>query len=606
MTDDTRSRRRRLARALILVLALVASGGGMSSVQAQAPEAPAKAEPKASQGSVEPTASQRSAETTPSIEDLKPKLGQFFIFGLPGPDLSEATRKHILDTRATAFILFRRNLNSNKQVTELTRGLHKLSEEITGQPALIGLDQEGGRVIRIPFDPPLPSAYAMGQTRDPALIEGISFQVGRALRQLGFNVNFAPVLDLGTDTKYSFLGQRAFSDDPVWASDFGAAFARGHVRARVLPVAKHFPGIGPIPNDPHLSLVRRPVSMEELRTRDLVPFENFTRISESGIMISHLIYPKIDPVLPGTFSKAIVEDLLQTQLNYKGLVVTDDLMMEGAKASKHFEDDIVKAFEAGADLLMITWSGARQKQGVNALWKALQNGRIKPETVVARLAKMERIRANVKMDRTPFALDDRRLLVYNFKPYEKVIDQALNKTLSEAGRALMFPPSARMLVLRDQAKVLESLATRTPQSESIPSINQGSLKQILAQLQKSPTSTDVTSNDVDTWVYFIRSRAEAEIAASIPLKVRNQVLLVNLWRPDAKVGAFPNQVGLFMSHPKANQLLAAWINERVLQSRVRPSDDPSRFGQLPSRHLRAFPSSDVSRAVSIDPGPLSR
>lgn len=597
MTDDTRSARRRLVRPLFLVLALCAIGTVVPSVQAQETVATTK---------VEATSTNAVSAVAPSIAELKPKLGQFFIFGLPGPDLSEATRNHILETRATAFILFRRNLQSNKQVTELTRGLHKLSEEINGQPALIGLDQEGGRVVRIPFDPPLPSAYAMGQTRDPALIEGISYQVGRALRQLGFNVNFAPVLDLGTDTQYSFLGQRAFSNDPVWASDFGAAFARGHVRARVLPVAKHFPGIGPIPNDPHLSLVRRPVSMEELRTRDLVPFENFARIADSGIMISHLIYPKIDPVLPGTFSKAIVEDLLQTQLEYKGLVVTDDLMMEGAKASKHFEDDIVKAFQAGADLLMITWSGARQKQAVNALAKALQDGRIKPETVVARLEKMERIRAKVKMDRTPFALDDRQLLVYNFKPYEKVIDHAFNKTLAEAGRVLMVPQSARMLVLRDQAKVLESLAARKPQSESNPSITQGSLKQILARLQKNSEIVDVTKDGVESWVLFVRNRAEAETAATIPTKLRKQILLVNLWRPDAKVGAFPNQVGLFMSHPKANQLLAAWINERVLQSRVRPSDDRSRFGQLPSRLLRDFPSSDVSRAVSIDPGPLSR
>ncbi len=589
MTDDTRSCRRRLARALILVLALVAGGNGMSSVQAQTPEAPAKDEPQASQ---------RAAES--SLEDLKPKLGQFFIFGLPGPDLSEATRKHILETRATAFILFRRNLKSNKQVTELTRGLHKLSEEINGQPALIGLDQEGGRVIRIPFEPPLPSAYAMGQTRDPETIETISFQVGRALRQLGFNVNFAPVLDLGTDTQYSFLGQRAFSDDPVWASDFGVAYARGHVRARVLPVAKHFPGIGPIPNDPHLSLVRRPVSMEELRTRDLVPFENFARIADSGIMISHLIYPKIDPHLPGTFSKAIVEDLLQTQLEYKGLVVTDDLMMEGAKASKDFENDIVKAFQAGADLLMITWSGARQKQAVNALAKALQDGRIKRETVLARLAKMERIRAKVKMDREPFALDDRQLLVYNFKPYEKVIDQAFRKSLREAGRALIFAPAEKMLVLRDQARILESLAQlRGPATVRPPAqIQQGNLAQIRAHLEATP--------DESTWVLFVRNRTEAEIANAIPVKLRKQILLVNLWRPDAKVGAFPNQVGLFMSHPKANQLLAAWINERVLQSRVQPSNDRSRFGQLPSRLLREFPSSDVSRAVSIDPGPLSR
>lgn len=579
MTDDTRSGRRRLSRPLILVLALAAGGFGVSSVQAQSPSPTTKVEP-----------ARATTAAAPSIDELKPQLGQFFIFGLPGPELTAPVRKHIQDTRATAFILFRRNLKTNKQVTELTRSLHKLSEEINGQPALIGLDQEGGRVVRIPFAPAIPSAYAMGQTRDPETIETISFQVGRALRQLGFNVNFAPVLDLGTDTQYSFLGQRAFSSDPVWASDFGAAYARGHVRARVLPVAKHFPGIGPVPNDPHLSLVRRSVSMEELRTRDLVPFENFARIADSGIMISHLIYPKIDPVSPGTFSKAIVEDLLQTQLGYEGLVVTDDLMMEGAKASKDFEDNIVRAFQAGADLLMITWSVERQKQAVNALWKALRDGRIKAETVAARLAKMERIRAKVRMDRAPFALDDRQLLVYNFKPYEQVIDRAFRKSLHEASRALSVAPADQMLVLREQAKILESLTGNRD-------IRQGTAAQIRARLERAGAEA--------TWVLFVRSRAETEFAAAIPAKLRRQILLVNLWRPDANVGAFPNQVGLFMSHPKAHQWLAAWINERVLQSRVRPSDERPRFGRLPSRLHPGFQSAGVSPAASADPDPLS-
>lgn len=579
MTDDTHSLRWRLLSRAFLAFALATTSVGATGVQAGEAGATTKV-----------AALRHSADAKlGDIQDVLPKLGQFFIFGLPGEELTESVRRHIRETGVSAFILFRRNLRSNKQVAALTTELHRLAVEQTGGSALIGIDQEGGKVIRIPFRPAIPSAYALGQTRDPELIENVSLQVGRALRQLGFNLNFAPVLDLGTDQQYSFLGQRAFSSDPIWTSDFGAAYARGQVRARVLPVAKHFPGIGPVPNDPHLSLVRRAVSAEELRTRDLVPFENFVRIPESGIMISHLIYPALDPNTPGTFSKAVVRDLLQTQLGYGGLVVTDDLMMEGARASRNFETNIVRAFEAGADLMMITWSMTRQKQAVRALAQAVTDGRISVEDVRQRLAKMKRIRGKVQMDRAPYALDDRQLLVYNFKTYENVIDQAFQKSLSVAGRKLSFHAGDELYVLPQQAKLFEGLTGPKAQPLTAQAIRQ--------KLKKSDTT--------GTWILFVRGRADAAMAAAIPQKVRSRVLLVNLWRPDANIGGFPNEVGLFMSHPKAEQWLAAWINERVLQSRVRPSDGRPRFGLLPSHLLQGFPSVNDFQGASAVLDPLS-
>lgn len=531
-------------------------------------------------------------EAQPSHEELKAKLGQFFIFGLHGSELTERVRKHLQTTGVTAYILFRRNLQNNKQVTDLTTALHRFSQQQHGQPALIGLDQEGGKVVRIPFEPAIPSAYAMGRTRDPQVVEDLSFQVGRALRQLGFNVNFAPVLDLGGDTEYTFLGQRAFSSDPVWASDFGMSYARGQIRAKVLPVAKHFPGIGPVPNDPHLSLVRRSVSLEELRTRDLLPFENFARLPTSGIMISHLIYPKIDPTdTPGTFSKAIIEDLLQKQMGYTGLVVTDDLMMAGAQANKDFQESIVKAFQAGADLLMISWSEQRQKQAVAALTKAFDTGRISRDVVIARLAKMQRIRAQVKMDRLPRALDPHKLLVYNFKPYEKIVDSIVQKSLAESVRDVGEIQADQLLVLREQASLLENLS-------GTQDIRQGTVAQISQKLQRNHPHA--------MWVLFVRNKREADVAASISAKIRNQILLVNLWRPDLKVGTYPQRISFFMSHPKAQQWLAAWISARIPQSRAQPSSARSRFGRVPNLGLPNFRSVGDFQTALTDPDPLSR
>lgn len=571
MFDDTRSPRALLARYLFLVLLPVALGWDSFASQ-------------------------------PKVDDLAPlksQLGQFFIFGLHTPELSEKTKTHIRETGASAFILFRRNLLNNKQVTRLTDELHSLSQEMTGQPALIGLDQEGGKVIRIPFSPPLPSAFAMGQSRDPAIVEELSFQVGRALRQLGFNMNFAPVLDLGLETSYSFLGQRAFSSDPIWASDLGAAFARGQAKAKILPVAKHFPGIGPVPNDPHLSLVRRSVSPEELRTRDLVPFENFARLPVSGMMISHLIYPKIDPSdSPGTFSKVIIQDLLQKQLGYSGLVVTDDLMMAGAQASQNFQENVVKAYLAGADLMMISWSEKRQKQAVAALWSALQSGRISASSIQQRLDKISKIRQSVRMDQKPVALDPNQLLVYNFKAYENVVEKMFRQSLSVADRWPASINTRSMLILKSQSGFIKSLSMQPKIKALLPE----EIQQILNETKDG--AENAIYQDA-RWLLFVRNRQEANFAASIAQNVRHKIFLINLWRPDVKIGSFTHELGLFMSHPDSDQILSTWIIERLLRSPTQPSDERLRFGPYPSPDLPKSRSTSGTRVALKDLGRFS-
>lgn len=497
--------------------------------------------------------------------NLRDRLGQFFIFGLPGPRLDAKTRQHLEETKPGSFILFRRNLQNNRQVAELTNELHQLSLQMTSVPAFIGLDQEGGKVVRIPFRPPLPSAHAVGQIQDPEITEMLGYQIGVALKQLGFNLNFAPVLDLGNDRQYSFLGQRALSSDPKVVADLGLSFTRGHLRAGILPVAKHFPGIGPIPNDPHLSLVRRPVSLDDLKTRDLLPFEAFAKIPQSGMMISHLIYPRIDEN-PGTFSSVIIQDLLRHQMKYQGLVITDDLMMEGAQASKSFDENILRAFNAGADLLMISWSIPRQRQAVAALARALDDGKIKTEDVLSRLQRIESLKREMALKKPARAHNADLLLVYNFRSYENLVDRILQKSLERNSRTLSDLRAERLLVLREQSELLKRISGRANIRQSTVE----KLQSTLAQELKDPES-----GNKSYWVYFVRNRNEDQIAKDIPKEVRSRLLLVNLWRPDLKSGSFQNQIEIFMSHPRRDEMLADWINEKMKakpnQARLLPS-----------------------------------
>ncbi len=283
------------------------------------------------------------------------EIGEFFLFGIHDTKVDTKTEKHLTHLCPGSLLLFRRNLVSNQQTAELTKKLRALHATCSKQPLLIGLDQEGGQVARIPFDPPMPSPWAVGVTKDPEIANALGFQVGSTLRQLGFNMNLAPVLDLGHATKKSFIGSRSYGADPELVSKMGAAFSKGLAQAGVLPVAKHFPGIGEVPNDPHQALVRRGSTSQQLWQKDLLPFRKFAEISPSGIMPSHLIYTSTEQAAgPGTFSKTLLQGWLREKIRFNGLIISDDLLMKGAQGNKILNRNVISALQAGVDLIMIT------------------------------------------------------------------------------------------------------------------------------------------------------------------------------------------------------------------------------------------------------------
>lgn len=528
------------------------------------------------------------AEPPALSEALLRAVGSLFIFGIPGSDLNPHLVQHIQDTRAGSFILFKRNLVNNKQVTQLTGQLHALSLANSGSSALIGVDQEGGRVARIPFSPPVPSAFGMAAAKDPAMVEELSFQLGRALRQLGFNMNFAPVLDLGTSERYSFLGLRSFSPDPSTAAELGSAFAKGQQRARVLPVAKHFPGIGPIPNDPHVSLVRRPVTLTELRNRDLIPFESFAQTHPSAMMISHLIYPQIDVTeVPGTFSSVIVKDLLKSQLKFRGLVVTDDLMMAGAQATRDFKENVLRAFEAGADLMMISWSEIRQRQAIQALLDGLRTGRISQQDVIERSRRVLAARDEMKLTQPPLANDPHQLLVYNFKAYESVVARLFERSVGQAVQGWTV-----------QAKHLFLLAEQSVALSPIEN-GRGSAGPTLGTIAGLAALKRLNLDSDSLFIYFIRNKKEADLLASFSKSLLSRTLAINRWRPDFQpptAAVLP----LFVSHPSEKQWLSHWLIEQFQPKSARLLPEPAQTALSPILDLPKSRLTNVLRVSSAD------
>jgi beta-N-acetylhexosaminidase len=291
--------------------------------------------------------------------------GQLLMVGLPGPRVEAVARELVRDLRVGGIILFARNIEAPEQVWELTRDLQQEALAATGRPLLIAVDQEGGRVQRLkaPFTL-IPSARELGERATPAQVEDLSLQVARELALVGINVNLAPILDVarGPDCPQ---WDRSYGSDPRQVIAFGLAAIRGYAAGGVIPVAKHFPGLGDTLADSH-EVLPAAQSDDPLRAVDLLPFRRAVAGEVPMIMTAHLRVPRWEAERPATLSAVALQRWLREKLRFKGVIITDDLEMGGITTRLSVEQGAREALVAGADLLLIcnnweaAWNTARR------------------------------------------------------------------------------------------------------------------------------------------------------------------------------------------------------------------------------------------------------
>lgn len=315
---------------------------------------------------------------------LKKKVGQLLMIGFMGDTIGRGLGQTMKSVFPGAIVVFGRNITSARQVSNLNLSAQELSIKLTGVPLLIGVDQEGGDVIRIKTAYPLPSALALGEAGRPDIVEAAGEATGELLRTLGFNMNLAPVLDVGDPNVPSFIGTRTYGRDPKIVAKMGYGFGLGLARAKILPTAKHFPGHGGISEDSHRVAPEKGGSPESLLRNDAIPFQYVAKEAKGpwAYMLAHVSYPSLDPTrMPATFSKPIVQDLLRDKLGFDGIVLTDDIEMAGAHVITDARERAIRAIEAGADMVMMAWNKRLQTQVSDALLKAVRSGRLPEERV---------------------------------------------------------------------------------------------------------------------------------------------------------------------------------------------------------------------------------
>lgn len=304
------------------------------------------------------------------------KVGQLLMIGIHGKTLNDDAKFMLNEYRVGGIILFDRNMESKDQVKSLITDINKTGKSAGLTPLFIGIDQEGGAVARMEDQLiKVPPAEEVGK-ESVEQAASLAKQVGTELKDLGFNINFAPVADLG------LTYGRSFSTNPDEVVRYASAVGKAYEEAELWYSYKHFPGIGKTDVDLHADTSVVPVPKETLLNEDTKVFVDLIKQSKPNtyaIMVSHAMYPQIDPDHPSSLSKAIITDWLRKDMGYNGVVVTDDMDMGALAKHYTFGDMAVQSILAGSDILLVCHEYEHMQEAYNGLMKAVKDGRISKE-----------------------------------------------------------------------------------------------------------------------------------------------------------------------------------------------------------------------------------
>ncbi len=283
-------------------------------------------------------------------------LAQILMFGWAGAEPSDLLNSWVLQRGLGSVKVFGWNTDN---IQKVAKSIRTLQQEAASRPLKIPLfvatDQEGGWIRHVKGETSdTPGNMAIGASGFPIDAYYSGFYINREIRYLGINMNFAPTVDLYTNLNSSVIGPRSFSSDAVSVGILGEAFAMGSIDAGVIPTAKHFPGHGDTSLDSHGRLPQIEIDLKTLVKRELVPFEYLINAKIPAIMSGHLSFPQIESDgTPASLSKKFLTDILRNQLGYEGLIITDDMMMNGATLfAGSFHRAVTLAIEAGNDIII--------------------------------------------------------------------------------------------------------------------------------------------------------------------------------------------------------------------------------------------------------------
>ena len=461
---------------------------------------------------------------------IEEKVGQLIMVGFEGTQANEAIEAHIRERSVGGIVLFSRNIQSPKQTAELTNQLQRLAESTAHRiPLFIGIDQEGGWVIRLKEGATvLPGNMALGATGSTELAERAGEITAAELAAVGVNFNFAPVMDVNNNPRNPVIGRRSFGESPELVSRLGVAYIRGLQRNGVLGTAKHFPGHGDTTVDSHFDLPTVNHALDRIHALELQPFRAAIDADVAAIMTAHIIYPTFDPDLPATLSPTVLTDLLRNELGYDGLLVTDDMEMKAIDDRYQSGEAAVMAIEAGADIVMVLWTPTKQIEVFDALLSAVKSGRISQTRLDQSVERILKAKATAAFDRRFVDLDAVGTIVGS-EAHQQLAQTIASQAITVVRNRdnilpLKLEPETSVLILNESSTLFDNFKAQHPNTTQAPIPEKLEVEALLPQLIEGAGAADVI-------IAGIISNEQGAIVQQLSLTTTTPVIVIALGSP---------------------------------------------------------------------------
>lgn len=395
----------------------------------------------------------------PSLSDV----GNLFMVGFNGTVFSPELEDFVGDLNPCGVILFARNIEDPLQLARLTRRIQRYVIERASHAVFIGLDQEGGRVTRLkgPFTA-FPPALELARSEGPEnAVRRFAEITAREMRLVGCNLDFVPVLDVlsaAAAPADSVIGDRSFGFDPRVVSALGQVLIETMRSNYVIPCCKHFPGHGGTAVDSHHNLPVDRRNYEALGASDLIPFRTAISLGVEMMMTAHIVYPALDPEYPATLSPRVIQEVLREDLQYEGVVITDDLDMAAVSIRYTIAESALRAFAAGIDIPLVCNSPEKAFAARDAIYGALKSGEIPVERFHQSITRIRALKSKYSDALRP--CDESAVRAYFGLPYTKsaaLLDETTKGAtgmselthFDDKGRAIMVDVGSKEVTIRE-------------------------------------------------------------------------------------------------------------------------------------------------------------
>ncbi|CAH1191390.1 Beta-hexosaminidase [Paenibacillus auburnensis] len=352
---------------------------------------------------------------------LEAKIGQMLLVGIDGTKLEESAKRMISEDEVGGIILYKDNIQNLKSMLTLINDLKKSNSGNTF-PLFMSVDQEGGKVSRMPADyTAIPSNAKVGITGNDDAAGTMGRLLAREVLSAGFNMDFAPVLDINSNPANPVIGERSFGSNADIVTRLGIAEMKGLSEEGAIPVIKHFPGHGDTSVDSHLELPVVNKTAAQLAKLEWLPFQAAIQENADAVMVAHILYPKLDPKKPASLSKTIIGGLLRGQMGFDGVVITDDLTMGAITEHYTLPAAAVDTVLAGSDILLIAHEYANEQMVRKALLEAVKKGTISESRINDSVYRILALKEKYHLSDEPLSVPDLPALNNDIKAWLQTI-----------------------------------------------------------------------------------------------------------------------------------------------------------------------------------------